>query len=302
MAHKLRLALVALCVLLKVLYTHGSIIDEQANKFFLCSEFEREGGLQNLTIEEARKNSFSGGQRCPAPTMSLTFNGGKLSDKRYDKMLRGEMRDDGVYRFILFYSPLCEYSRLMHAKVSALGLVLHGKVRFYTMSESGSEDPERYPMLFKSTDFASFLSFQYVPATYLFKGRKMIFKIDGDVSLSYLYARVRKAIGMKKVEEKELMPLAEAEATLNGTFTYLDEDNEDELKRASVIIVLSYVYVAWEVCYFVYRHFIRKSHNRNGANNGDNMANGGGNDGGQLDGNNEAAELFIANIEQQQQQ
>lgn len=264
------------------------------NDLLICEENERDGGMKNLTAHRLGKRDLFGKPRCPEPTINVNFIEGKLQRKKYDKILRGEMKDDKVFRFILFYYPLCSYSRQMYSKVNAMGLIFHDKAEFYTVGVSGSEDSQKYPLMFK---VLKSLYFQYVPVAYLFKGKKMLFKIDGDVDVTYLFNRIKAGLHISKAEAKELMSVSEAEATLNGTHAYLDKISDEMEKGSSMFIILSYMYVAWEICCFVYKHFIRKTPDRandDSNNNNNNNDNGQPNDG---DDNDDVAQLFI---EQQQ--
>lgn len=256
-----------------------------------CEDIEREGGIQNLTIQEAMKMDMTKGSQCPVPTISLTFIEGKLQRKKYDKIIRGEMKDDKIFRFILFYYPLCNYSRQMYSKVNVMGLIFHNKAEFYTVGVSGSEDSQRYPLMFKSIKS---LNFQYVPVAYLFKGRRMIFKIDGDVDTTYLFNKIKAELHISKAEAKKLMNVTEAESTLSGSVAYLDEIAEEMEKGTSLFVFMSYLYVTWEICHVIYKYFIKRTNDgANDASNNNNV----GNDNDQQNDNDEVAQLFI---EQQQ--
>lgn len=289
----LLLALGTLTVLSRAASTSSKDADWHGQALLMCEDNEREGGIQNLTSRGAGRRDSMGGPRCPAPTISLTFVEGKLQRKKYDKILRGDMKDDKVFRFILFYYPLCGYSRQMYSKVNTMGYIFHDKAEFYTVGVSGNEDSQRYPLMFKSVKS---VSFQYVPVAYLFRGKKMIFKIDGDVDAAYLFNKLKAGLRISKAEAKKLMNVAEVESMLNESFAYLDGVAEEMEMGSFMFVVLSYAYVIWEVCHFVYKHFIKKT--PEGANeDGNNNNNNNGDGDGQQNDNDEVAQLFI---EQQQ--
>lgn len=284
----LLLALGALTALSRAANVGSKSADLHIQDFLICEDIEREGGIQNRTS----KKDSAGGPRCPAPTIALTFIEGKLQRKKYDKILRCDMKDDKVFRFILFYYPLCSYSRQMYSKVNTMGYVFHDKAEFYTVGVSGNEDSQRYPLMFKSVKS---VSFQYVPVAYLFEGKKMIFKIDGDVDTTYLFNKIKKGLRISKAEAKRLMNVTDAETMLNESFAYFDEIAGEMEMGSYMFIVLSYAYVIWEICSFVYKHFIKKK--PEGANEDGNNNNNNGDGDGQPNDNDEVAQLFI---EQQQ--